>query len=234
MGVPHTPTRLELCPGQFQRVVNRILQGPIDEGWCFVYIDDILIASDNEDEHIQHLKRVLQLLQDAKMHASLKKCQFLQPQLEFLGHIVSAQGIAMDPAKVSAMRNFHRPLTLQGVQRFLGMVNYYGRFIDKFMRIAAPLSDLLKQQPCNKIPLLYTVDVDGMAIDSVDPIKHRVRHKGKVIECNKPVWDRRCHDAFVKLKEALCAAPVLAHPDFQGEWELHTDSSEVAIAGILS
>src|ERR1035438_4389434 len=111
-----------------------------------IYIDDILIFSKSKEEHAGHVQHVLEKLCQNKLFAKLSKCDFAKDKVEYLGHIVSAQGIHPDPKKVSVIKDWPRPKSVHELQHFLGMVNFYRRFMEKFAHVAQPLTDLLLQE----------------------------------------------------------------------------------------
>ena len=110
-----------------------------------VFIDDILVYSRDEQEHEQHLKIVLQTLREKKLYVKLSKCDFWLKEVSFLGHIVSIEGIRVDPAKIEAMMNWKPPRSMTKVRSFLGLAGYYRRFVKGFSVIASPLTKLLKK-----------------------------------------------------------------------------------------
>jgi hypothetical protein len=137
------PFGLTNAPSVFMQLMNNLLSEFIDQ-FVIVFIDDILIYSNTENEHNQHVRAVLDKLREAQLFANSEKCSFYQSRIEFLGHIVSAEGISMDPRKVAAVVDWP-PLTNQhDVRSFLGLAGYYRRFIEEFSLIAAPLTDLLR------------------------------------------------------------------------------------------
>src|SRR5436305_1153815 len=107
-----------------------------------MYIDDILIYSQNEQDHTQHLKQVLNLLRQHQLYGKISKCEFFKEAVEYLRHIISANGITTDPKKVEVVKNWSPPKNLKELQSFLGLCNYYCWFIMDYSRIATPLTDL--------------------------------------------------------------------------------------------
>ena len=109
-----------------------------------VFIYDILVYSKDAHEHEQHLKIVMKTQRENKLYAKLSKCDFLLKEVSFLGHIVSAEGIRVDPTKIEAIVNWKPPRNVTEVRRFLGLACYYRRFVRGFSIIASPLTKLLK------------------------------------------------------------------------------------------
>ncbi|KAJ9515193.1 hypothetical protein QJQ45_002324 [Haematococcus lacustris] len=133
------------APAMFQRMMNNVFKPLINE-CVLVYIDDILVMSNTPEEHVQHLRQVLQLMRENKFYAKLAKCEFNKTQLAFLGHIVGSKGIAVDPAKVQVVKEWPTPRNLKDLQAFLGLANYFRRFIPNFSSLAAPLTNLTSKQ----------------------------------------------------------------------------------------
>ncbi|TYK04048.1 pol protein [Cucumis melo var. makuwa] len=113
--------------------------------FVILFIDDILIYSKTEAEHDEHLRMVLQTLRDNKLYAKFSKCEFWLKQMSFLGHVVSKAGVSLDPAKKEAVTSWPRPSTVSEVRSFLGLAGYYRRFVEKFSRIATPLTQLTRK-----------------------------------------------------------------------------------------
>nr|GEW11675.1 putative reverse transcriptase domain-containing protein [Tanacetum cinerariifolium] len=113
--------------------------------FVIVFIDDILVFSKSKEEHEDHLRSVLQTLRQEKLYAKFSKCEFWLSSVAFLGHIVSAAGITMDPAKVKAITKWPRPTSVTEVRSFLGLAGYYRRFVEGFSRLALPLTKLMPE-----------------------------------------------------------------------------------------
>ena len=110
-----------------------------------VFIDDILVYSKDAHEHEQHLRIVMETLKEKKLYAKLIKCNFWLKEVSFLGHILSAEGIRVDPIKIEAIVNWKPPRNVTKVRSFLGRVGYYRIFVKGFSVIASPLTKLLKK-----------------------------------------------------------------------------------------
>ncbi|CAF2747692.1 unnamed protein product [Rotaria sp. Silwood2] len=137
------PFGLTNAPPTFMRLMNSIFHQYIDE-FVILYLDDILIYSKNEQEHLNHIRLVLQLLRANQLYANRDKCEFGSDQIHFLGHVVTSHGIKADENKVIAVKNWPIPRNSTHVRSFLGAAGFYRRFIPNFSEIAAPLTDLTK------------------------------------------------------------------------------------------
>lgn len=152
------PFGLTNAPSHFQAVINGVLGGfePDLNGkqvslrtFVCVYLDDILIFSKTPEEHLHHLRIVLKRLQQHRFYVKLKKCEFDKPEVKFLGHIVSAEGVKPDPAKVKAVLAWPVPKDITELRSFLGLANYFRKFIRGYSQIAAPLTDMFKKWPAD-------------------------------------------------------------------------------------
>ena len=137
------PFGLANAPATFQAYINQALAGYIDV-FCIVYLDDILIYSDSEEEHWEHIEKVLERLRQFKLYAKLSKCQFAVKTVEFLGFVLSPNGVAMEKSRVETIKDWPKPRTFRELQVFLGFTNFYRRFIRHYSKIASSLTDLLK------------------------------------------------------------------------------------------
>ena len=135
-----------LCnaPATFHRVMQVVLAG-LEWRSCFVYLDDILIASKTFEEHLDHLREVFDRLRKAGLRLKPKKCLLLRREVPYLGHVISKEGIRPDPAKTEKVHRFPTPVDETKVRQFLGLASYYRRFVPGFAQIAAPLHALTKK-----------------------------------------------------------------------------------------
>ncbi|KAA3486320.1 Transposon Ty3-I Gag-Pol polyprotein [Gossypium australe] len=117
-----------------------------------VFIDDILVYSKSEEEHDTHLRVVLQVLREKKLYAKFSKCEFWLSEVAFLGNVVSAEGIRVDPRKIEAVLDWKPPKSVAEIRNFLGLAGYYRRFVEGFSSIVAPLTVLLRK----KVPFVWT------------------------------------------------------------------------------
>jgi len=143
-----TPFGLRNAGQTFQRMMDRILAGL---PFCFVYLDDILVASPSHEEHVLHLKEVLTRLQQHGLVLNAEKCVLGVEQVDYLGHRVTATGISPLPDRVAAIKKFPRPATVKGLQTYLGMVNFYRRFLRSAAQVLKPLTDALVGKPAGQL-----------------------------------------------------------------------------------
>lgn len=132
------------APAIFMNYMNRIFHAFLDN-FVVVFIDDILIYSKSKEEHKGHLHKVLQVLKEKQLYANLGKCEFWLEDVKFLGHVISKDGIAVDPIKVEAVVAWERPKTAAEIRSFVGLAGYYRRFIEGFSKIVSPLTQLTKK-----------------------------------------------------------------------------------------
>lgn len=202
------PFGLKNAPSIFQRTLDDILRKHIGK-ICFVYMDDIIIFAKTEKEHYENIDTIFETLERANIKVQLDKCEFLREEVEFLGFIISNKGIKTNPKKVEAILNFPIPKTLKDLRSFLGISNYYRRFIRDYAKIAKPLTMLLR----------------GEAGRSS-------KHNSKKIPVE---LDQEATDAFNKIKTILASEDVmLMYPNFNKEFCLTTDASNYALGAVLS
>lgn len=138
------PMGLSAAPLTWQRAINTILADLISNG-VFVYLDDVIVYANNIEKHNEVLREVMQRLKQHNLQLKISKCNFFAREFEYLGHIISHNGIKANPRKIEAINNFPIPKDMKQIQSFLGMINYYRRFIKNFAKIAKPLTSLCKK-----------------------------------------------------------------------------------------
>ena len=137
------PFGLTNAPATFMHLMQQTFRQHLDK-FVLVFLDDILIYSKTREEHEQHVRKVLDILRSNKLYAKESKCEFFRSEVEFLGHHIGRDGVKMMEDKVQAVREWPVPTKVQHVRQFLGTAGYYRRFIRNFSELAAPLSDLTK------------------------------------------------------------------------------------------
>ena len=138
------PFGLANAPSIFQRMMQEIF-GDMWEIFVMIYLDDILIFSESLEDHVSQVKKVLSRLRDNNLYAKLSKCEFFTESIEFLGFILSSQGKTMAPSKVEAIAEWPKPNNKKDIQRFLGLANFYRRFVKNYSDIVAPLTTLTRK-----------------------------------------------------------------------------------------
>jgi len=165
------------------------------------------------------LGRIFDLLKEADLKLGLSKCKFMCESVQYLGHVISANGITPDPVKIDVLKNFKRPTSVVEVQSFLGLASYYRRFIKNFADIAHPLIELTK----GKKP-------------SANNRKNRT--KGRATEPTPGndtfQWGDVEQAAFEELRQCLITPPIVAFPDFNNGFIIFTDASNYGIGAVLS
>ena len=133
-------------PTTFQTMMNNLFRDLINQGDTATFIDDILVATDTEEEHDELVEEVLKRLEENNLFVKLEKCKWKVREVEFLGVIIGPRGVEMQEEKVEGVLNWLAPRNIKEVQKFLGLANYYRRFIRNFAKIAAPLHTLVKKE----------------------------------------------------------------------------------------
>ncbi|KAL5560227.1 hypothetical protein UlMin_036438 [Ulmus minor] len=128
----------------FMDLMNRVFKEYLDK-FVIVFIDDILIYSRSRDEHAEHLRVTLQTLKEHRLYAKFSKCEFWLDRVQFLGHVISKEGITVDPVKIEAVSKWSAPTSVTEIRSFLGLAGYYRRFVEGFSSLAAPLTALTKK-----------------------------------------------------------------------------------------
>ncbi|KAK5846344.1 hypothetical protein PVK06_002628 [Gossypium arboreum] len=131
--------------------MNRVFQ-PFLDRFVVVFIEDILVYSETEAKHDEHLRTVLQVLREKELYAKFSKCEFWLREVTFLGHVVSAEGIRVDPRKIEAILEWKPPRSVSEIRSFLGLAGYYRRFVEGFSVMVAPLTKLIRKG----VPFVWT------------------------------------------------------------------------------
>lgn len=150
------PFGLKNAPATFQRLMETVLSS-LNWRQCLVYLDDVIVFSQSFEDHLVHLKDAFECIQGAGLKLKPSKCYFAQSEVKYLGHIVTENGIAPCPDKCAAVKEFPTPVDVKSLRGFLGLANYYRKFVLGFSKIAAPLNALLRKDApfvwsddCNK------------------------------------------------------------------------------------
>jgi hypothetical protein len=210
------PFGLANAPATFQTYIHKAL-GDLVDTVCIVYLDDILIFSETEEQHIEHVRMVMERLRQWKLYIKLSKCVFHTTSVEFLGFVITPQGVLMDQERVKAIQEWPTPRSFKEVQIFLGFANFYRRFVHKYSDIARPLNTLLHGSGCN---------LSGKQRAALKKEKKPIPHKAWE-------WSAEAESSFQRLKDAFTHAPAMQHFDPSQPLMVITDASDFAYAGIL-
>ena len=138
------PFGLSNAPSCFQRLMECVLRG-LNWKIALIYLDEVLVYSRTFEDLLQHLRLVFDRFREAGLKLKPKKCHFGQTKVKYLGHVISKEGIRPDPEKISAIKEYPAPRSVKEVRAFLGLANYYRKFVKDFAKIAVPLHDLTKK-----------------------------------------------------------------------------------------
>ena len=197
------PFGLSGAPATFQRLMQRCM-GDLIYQILFVYLDDICIYSRTFEEHLAHLDLVFTRLHDHNLKLKPSKCHLFRKKIDYLGHTLSADGIATDPEKTKAVIDWPIPRTVKQLRSFLGFASYYRQYIPDFSKIARPLHALVGD--CQK-------------------------HSPKYFQ-NR--WTEECQKAMEELKSKFVSMPILAYADFNLPFILDIDASLSGLGAVLS
>ena len=201
------PFGLSNSPATYQRVMEECLDG-LNHSICHIYLDDVIIVGSTFEQHQDNIKRVFQRLRECGMKLSGKKCKFFRKEVKYIGHIVSAEGIRADPAKIEKIASWPVPKNQDTLRSFIGFTSYYRRYIRHYASIARPLNRLLVSE-------------------------YKSLKGGKAAPVKPWEWGQEQQQAFALLKEKLMSPPILAYPDFNSPFSLHVDASGSGLGAIL-
>ena len=129
------PFGLTNAPATFMNMMNNVVSKFLDK-FVLVFIDDIIVYSKNGVEHEGHIRKVLETVKKHQLYTKLSKCDFYKKEVQYLGHVISEKGIAIDPAKIKAILEWPAPKDVHDIRYFVGLIGYYRRFIENFSKIA--------------------------------------------------------------------------------------------------
>lgn len=199
-----------LCnaPSTFQRLMERLFGDQHCQS-LLLYLDDIIVFSSSVDDHVSRLDLVLNRLHKEGLKAKLEKCCFFRKEVQYLGHVISREGVSTDPTKVSAVSNWPHPNNVSDLRSFLGFASYYRRFVPGFSTLAAPLHRLVAELSGTK-----TRKGQGPRLDGA--------------------WTDACKKSFQELKDRFVNAPILAFANFSLPFILEVDASHIGLGAVLS
>ena len=210
------PFGLSNAPAAFQRSMEEML-GPLRDDSCLPYLDDVLCYAKTFDEHVEGVRKVLRALQRHGVKLRPEKCELFRREVRYVGRLVSAQGVRIDPKDLDAVRSLasRTPQTVGDVRKLTGFLGYYRSYIQDFSRIAKPIYELLQSKP-------------GQAA------VERGKSKGPQLPSRTRVeWTAEHQQALDGLVSLLVSPPVLAYPNFNEPFVLHTDASDKGLGAIL-
>ena len=179
--------------------------GDLNLSELVLYLDDVLVYSKTDAEHISRLEKVFKRFSEHGLKLNAAKCKLFQPQVAYLGHVVSKDGVAVDPDKIARIRDWPIPSTQVELRSFLGLASYCRRYVSNFAIIAGPLH-------------LLTGKTDTSGRKATTTLQ----------------WSEEADAALTSLKQALCSAPILTYPRFDRDFVLEVDASFKGLGACLS
>ena len=198
------PFGLTNAPATFQWLMESCL-GELHLYWCIIYLDDKIVFSQTPEEHLHRLKAIFNKLKAVGLKLKPSKCILFKQQINYLGQVVSKEGVSTDPEKIKAVTEWQQHTTVTEVRSFLGFVSYYRRFIPNFSKVAKPLNKLLQ-------------NLEGIPSQK---IKLRV-HCGPEQQ-----------ETFETLRRLCTESPILAYADFEAPFMINTDASGDGLGAVL-
>ena len=216
------PFGLKNASANFQCFMEHCLRDLRDE-MCIPYLDDVIVFSETFEQHIEHLRRVLQRLKSHGVKLKPRKCELLKREVTFLGRIISEDDCRMDPKATSAVTHLKnvKPKTVGEVRRVVGLLGVYRRHIKNFAQIAKPIYDLLNHGTPPK------------KSNSKTQRKTSSKSKGQLPSRTPVIWKAKHQSAPETLNDFITSPPVLAYPDYNSSFIVHTDASQDGLGSVL-
>lgn len=193
--------------------------GPFRDECCLPYLDDVLCFAKTFEEHVEAIRKVLQALQRHGVKLRPEKCELFRHEVRYVGCLVSAEGVKIDPRDMDAVRTLTKkqPQTVGDVRKLTGFLGYYRSYIQDFSRLAKPIYELLQSKPGKSQSSTPGKNVRRPQLSSREPVN----------------WNAEHQDALEQLITLLTNPPVLAYPDFNLPFTLHTDASDQGLGAVL-
>ena len=219
------PFGLSSAPAEFQRSMEHCLAG-LRDTICLPYLDDNLVHSSSFDEHLEHVRLVLQRYKKHGVKLTPKKCELFRSSVKFLGKVVTAEGYTMDPAEIAPVMALKEkiPATVGDLRQRLGFLSYYRSFIPNFSRVAHPLYSLLTAPDSEEHPPEQP---------NRGHKKSGKKKKGHLPSRTPIQWTSVHQEVSNQLIDALTEPPILGYPDFTQPFVVHCDASQIGLGAVL-
>ena len=216
------PFGLTNAPAGFQRFMEECL-GDLRDKVCLPYLDDVIVFSSTFDEHLDNLRKVLKRLKEHGVKLKPSKCHLFAREVKFLGRIISQDGYRIDPDSTKSIHDLakHTPRNIGDVRKLIGLFGYYRRYIKNFARVAKPIYDLLTKKSAKENT-------------KVQQQRGRQKKQSNQPQSNQPIeWTEEHQKVVEELIGRITSPPVMAYPDYDKPFELHTDASQDGLGAVL-